>query len=228
MNQMYTQEIISPILSRRRMHKQELWIQDIKEQILQAEVAKSQYKIRAELAESRIVHLGAGIQQAYAHTKNLFEERLNVEGEAIRNDALVSYLGDLYNADADGGASFQDSHREIRALMERFLWKTKCSADLDRAKEAVQHKQQLLQDLLRHAQELQTVIDNLKAAWIRLPAIAKENISHKAHTGTTMPPAAALQLMATSCQALITGQQQYSAVLAAALVMSGETRSLKM
>jgi len=257
MSQMYTQEIISPILWRRRAearfreaslvhercisqrtaemmeverrrHKQELWIKDIEEQILQAEMAKAQYKIRAKSAECRIRDLSKGIQSAYVHTKALLEERLSMEDNSIRNDALVSYLDDLWNADAANGASFQDSRREIRALVERFLWKTKCAADLDRATEAVQHKQRLLHDMLRLAEALQVVIDNLKTAWLRLPAATKETISHKAQTLAAMPPAAALQAMATSCQALIAGQKLYSAVLGEDVVMSGDTLNLKI
>lgn len=240
--QNFTQELISPILFRRRaearfreaslvhesslsqmkaemmevehrMQKQQLWIKQVNDQILQAQITKARYNIRSEKAERRVKSLSQDLGQAYAKTKALLEERLSVDNIAARNDALVAYLNVIRCADVENATCFLPNNGELRALLERFRFKTTCRSELDDKMEQLQYRQRLVVDTLKHADQLRQLLEELQALWIKLPPPMKESVSLRAHKASSMPPAFALQTMDAACQILISDQKEYLSML---------------
>jgi len=243
---LYTQEVLSPILTRRRaearfreasivhessiahmkseimevdrrMHKQQLWMKQVDEQILQAEITKARYDIRLQNAECRVRSLGQDLSEAYAHTTALLEERLSVEDIAARNDALIAYLNVISRADMDNAVHFTENRSELVALLESFRKRSRCRAHFAELAEQVQYRRQLAEDVLTHTADLEGIVAQLQTMWTKLPGPVKESVFHRASRGATMHPATAIQTLHAALDSISEGQRRHCQMLATAI-----------
>merc|ERR1712110_838373 len=100
------------------MHRQQMWMKQVDEQILKAEITKAKYGIRLSTAQQRVKSLGEDLSQAYENTTKLLEERLGVEDISARNDALILYLNVIGHADIANAADFTQNKEELSTLLD--------------------------------------------------------------------------------------------------------------
>merc|ERR1712187_777101 len=102
----------------------------------------------------RVSVLGNDLSQAYEIMSKLLEERMGVEDQSARNDALVTYLNVIGRADLRNEASFTMNRTEVLALLERCEKSQERKARFDEVMDQVRNRQQLTSDIIRQAEKL--------------------------------------------------------------------------
>jgi hypothetical protein len=202
--QMYSQEVLSPLLQRkraearfreasqchektvthikselhvieRRIHKQMMWMKQVDGHVLSAEMAKARYKIRLENAQQRTRRLGQDLSKAYEQMARLLKDRLKVEGMAAHNDALTSYLDRMVSEDRHNAQEFIENRREMSALLKVCNESQKTRRSLEQITEEAGQKDQFAQDIVDNMEQLFCLMDQLQKIWLAVPVSVKDS-----------------------------------------------------
>lgn len=240
---LYNQEVLSPILHRRRaearfreaslvhetsisqmkaeiveverrMHKQQMWMRSVDEQILKAEITKTRYTIRLSAAQQRVKTLGENLSAAYENTTKMLEERLGVEDLSAKNDALITYLNVIGQADIHNANDFTPNKQELRTLMDSCKKSQQQSDRFAELVEQVHSRERLTVDITKNAAKLHHLNEQIQTLWSNVPAALKESVFYKIPRGAMMHPATAIQQMQAALLSIMEKQRDYSRVLA--------------
>eukprot|EP00929_Paragymnodinium_shiwhaense_P014927 TRINITY_DN122917_c0_g1_i1.p1 TRINITY_DN122917_c0_g1~~TRINITY_DN122917_c0_g1_i1.p1 ORF type:complete len:561 (-),score=136.01 TRINITY_DN122917_c0_g1_i1:310-1992(-) len=209
--QLYNQEVLSPLLNKRRaearyreatlchesilthlrneitvvqrrMHRQQVWMKKVQTEVLKAEIAKAKYQVRLESSEKRNSALGKDLSRAYEEMTRLLKDRLDVEGIAAQSDALQDYISHINQADQQNDVTFVHNSDPLRKLL------TICHkghhARRMYAEEiaTVTTMSRLSNEVVEHAETLQALNEQLQRLWIAMPAALKESVFSRTAT----------------------------------------------
>lgn len=201
---LYNQEVLSPLLQRRRaearfkeatlchentvihmknelqvierrMHKQQVWMKHVDSQVLKTEIAKARYQVRLDNAERRTKQLGKDLSNAYEDMTHLLKERLDVEGIAAHNDALVNYIDHIGKADKSNAENFIENRVELTELLEVCRKSHETRRTFEAIMEEVSDKEMLTSEVLEHTETLTSLNEQLHKLWVAVPATLKES-----------------------------------------------------
>jgi GGDEF domain-containing protein len=200
-----------------RRGRQEAWMKQVDEQILQAQVARSLYVSRQQAAEQRTKLLGEELSKAYDTINQWARQRLEVEKAKAVNEGLNEYLHAI--AEAESTTDFPNNRKEVCDLLEECRNNRELHATLDMKLENLQDKQGQALELLDKVDELLPMFERLTKLWSMVPAAVRSHIFFSGATADTRVegfPGPAIDKAQAAIVKLTAGLQQYSRTLASA------------
>jgi len=193
----------------RRKRKQEVWVKNVNKQILQAEIHKTTYSARLQMAERRIQALSKDLSQAYVNLNRLLEERVAVEDTVSHNKALVTYLDEIGREDANNEANFEDNSVALRKLKERYRVRDTEAVQLEELLADAHARREVVPEILEQVENLRTVLNGLNQIWSKVPTAAKDQAIAHLPKGSSLLPATAIQHIIAETAILAEGERNY-------------------
>jgi hypothetical protein len=217
----------------RRIAKQQLWLNQIDDMVLKVEIEKVSSTVRLQSATKRADGLSQDLCKAYEHMSRLLRERLEVEGMAAQNDALVGYLNLIRTADVQNEANFIENKTELKKLLDICKTFRECQERYNKVMEEVRQKENLTKAITTEVEKLLTYNEELQKLWIMVPASLKESIFRRRGTVVktvsnifpqqdgnrelaleSMHPATVLNTISSSLSRIDTEEKHYASLLA--------------
>lgn len=171
----------------RRTVKQAAWMRQVDAQVLKNELSKAQYQVRLESARKRVETLGKHLSSAYDTIQVLYEERLDAEDAAVKNEALLTYLHLLGISDVDNAERKIDNKKDLQLLNEHSKRLFSKRSQLEDLLEKVRCTQVLATDIVRHSEELAGLSEQLQQLWGLVPVEWKESVMKSVQKGLASP-----------------------------------------
>jgi hypothetical protein len=160
----------------RRMDKHANWMQEVRAQMLEAEITRSAYNIRVTTSEQRCAQLGKDLGNAYRHITELLGSRIEVEGIAAHNDALIMYLNDVRRMDENNDENFIDNREALTSVLNICDKTRNQKMLLDELVAEADTKYQLCNGIWETGERLIQFNEQLRMLWIGIPGHIKEQI----------------------------------------------------